>query len=127
MDTADDPVGQAAPTHVHRPGDPSAASMPVWLWVMAARMDQRRIVDTVMKRFVPEIAGLRCDDDLNKLVKRYAFIAYLTALDDPDLEHAHSDERRTVVAGRVALALAFPETARRLGTVEATRPSDGLD
>jgi hypothetical protein len=109
MATGDEPVGPRdhRPLRLGRGVDP----IPVWLWAAAMRVDMQRIVRTVMQRVVPQLAGLASGDELDTLVKRYAFRAYLSALDDPDLKDSHPSEWRTSVAGRVGLALAFPQTA----------------
>jgi hypothetical protein len=111
MDAADEPVQSPRDTHDHRSGDPVVESVPVWLGVAAVRMEVRTIVRSVMRGFVPQIGGLPSGDELDTLVKRCAFIAYLRAFDDPDLKEAHPDELRKAVAGRVGIALAFPYAA----------------
>jgi hypothetical protein len=107
----------------HRAPGPGADPIPVWLWAAAMRVDMQRIVRTVTQRLVPQLAGLPSGDELDTLVKRYAFRAYLTALDDPDLEDAHPPEWRTAVAGRVGLALAFPPATHRAQITNPPRPT----
>jgi hypothetical protein len=92
MDSGDEPVSPAGRTRDHRPDDPRADPIPVWLWTAAMRVDMERIVRTVVRRLVPQIAGLPAGDELDTLVKRYAFRVYLTALADPDLKDAHPAE-----------------------------------
>jgi hypothetical protein len=113
MDTTNEPVRPSRDTHGHRPGERAADSVPVWLWPVAVRMEIRAIVRSVMRNFVPQIGGLPPDDELDTMVKKYAFIAYLRAVDDPDLKDARPAELRTAVAGRVGIALAFPDAVPR--------------
>jgi hypothetical protein len=122
MDTGDEPVESARRARDHRPGGPSADPIPVCLWAAAMRVDMQRIVRTVMQRFVPQITGLPSGDELDTLVKRYTFRAYLTALDDPDVKDARPAEWWTAAAGRVGLALAFPQTAPRARIVDPRDP-----
>ena len=70
--------------------------------------DLSRITATVMSRFAPEIPGLPPGTDLEALVGPLVMVAYFEAIGDPVLTGVCPAELRTVVAGRVAVDLAFP-------------------
>jgi hypothetical protein len=125
MNTGDVPVGPDRQARDHRPGYPAGDSVPVWLWMMAVRMDLRSIIRTVMERYVPEIAGLPPGDELEILSRGCAFVTYLRALRDPGLQDADPAEWRAVAAGRMGLALAFPQAAPH--TEKSERSASDVD
>jgi hypothetical protein len=69
--------------------------------------DLARITATVTSKFAPEIPGLPGGTGLEAVVGPLTMVAYLEAIDDPVLAGVPPAEWRTVVAGRVALSLAF--------------------
>jgi hypothetical protein len=69
-----------------------------------------RIVADVVARVAPEIPGLPRDGELAGMVASHALAAYAAGLIDPDVQVLDEREQRTVLAGRVGLALAFPAT-----------------
>jgi hypothetical protein len=94
--------------HGHRQGGPVDDSLPEWMSLAAVRVDLRTIVRTVTQRYLPQIAGLPSGDELDTLVKRQAFIAISRRSAIPISRTPTRAERRAAVAGRVAVALAFP-------------------
>jgi hypothetical protein len=69
------------------------------------------LVDAVLATLTPEIPGLPRGEPLAELVLAHAADVCLAAQDDPQLEHLDPEQRRTVLAGRVAVALAYPPVA----------------
>jgi hypothetical protein len=67
-----------------------------------------RIVADVVARVAPQISGLPDDVELTELVASHALAVYAAGLVDPDVQTLGERERRTVLAARVGLALAFP-------------------
>ena len=67
-----------------------------------------RIVADVVARVAPQIPGLPADAELSELVASHALAVYAAGLVDPDVQVLAERERRTVLAARVGLALAFP-------------------
>jgi hypothetical protein len=67
-----------------------------------------RIVNDVLIRVAPEIPGLPTGAELAELVASHALAVYAAALVDPDVRALDERSRRTVLAARVGLALAFP-------------------
>jgi hypothetical protein len=70
-----------------------------------------RIVADVVARVVPQIPGLPVETELTELVASHALAVYAAGLVDPDVQVLGERERRTVLAARVGLALAFPVSA----------------
>jgi hypothetical protein len=70
-----------------------------------------RIVADVVARVAPEIPGLPTDAALTELVASHALAVYAAGLVDPDVQGLDERDRRTVLAARVGLALAFPASA----------------
>ena len=70
-----------------------------------------RIVADVVARVAPQIPGLPADAELSELVASHALAVYAAGLVDPDVQVLAERERRTVLAARVGLALAFPVSA----------------
>lgn len=66
------------------------------------------VMASVMSRVVPHIPGLPGGAALANLVTRQSLATYTQARDDPEVQALGDRERRTVLAGRVGLALAFP-------------------
>jgi hypothetical protein len=125
MDAGDDAMESADRARDRRPGDSVVSPIPVWFWMAVVRASLREIVRSVMRSFVPEITGLPTGDELDRLVRRRAFVAYIAALDDPDLKDMDSAQRHKTVAGRVGVALAFPQAAPHLEMIDFPRPKDG--
>ena len=68
------------------------------------------IVSSVIDRVVPQIPGLPTDPDyLLELVIDLTTRVHERARCDPDIERLSPRRRRTVLAARVGLGLAFPE------------------
>jgi hypothetical protein len=68
------------------------------------------IVNAVVDRVAPEIPGLPRDPD--QLVDRVIAVTadiHQRSLAEPDLAHLSLNRRRTVLAARVGIALAFPD------------------
>jgi hypothetical protein len=77
--------------------------------------DLDRIATSVTDRIAPQIPGLPRGDGLEELVGSLTAVHYLDALDDHDLDGIDPDQWRTIVAARVALALAFREAGHPPG------------
>jgi hypothetical protein len=70
-----------------------------------------RLVADVVARVVPELPGLPAAAELTELVASQALAVYAAGLVDPALQMLHERDRRTALAGRVGLAIAFPDSA----------------
>jgi hypothetical protein len=67
-----------------------------------------RIVADVVGQVAPQIPGLPPRAELAALVVREAHTIYAAAAIDPDVQALGERDQRSVLAGRVGLALAFP-------------------
>jgi hypothetical protein len=67
-----------------------------------------RLVADVVARVAPQIPGLPAETELTEIVASHALAVYAAGLVDPDLQILGERDRRTVLAARVGLALAFP-------------------
>jgi hypothetical protein len=67
-----------------------------------------RMVADVLARIAPQIPGLPAGTELTELVSSHALAVYAGSIVDPELQHLDERERRSVLAARVGLALAFP-------------------
>jgi hypothetical protein len=95
--------------HIRPPADcRRCASAPE----VAAADDERvavaRIVADVVGQVAPQIPGLPPGAELARLVAREALTIYAAAAIDPDVQALGERDQRSVLAGRVGLALAFP-------------------
>jgi hypothetical protein len=72
-----------------------------------------RIVQTVITRIAPHIPDIPAGAELDQVVLAHALRIYVDALDEPQLHGVDARQWRAVLAGRVGLALAFPDTGRR--------------
>jgi hypothetical protein len=75
-----------------------------------------RVVADVLTRVAPQIPGLPTGTELNELVASHALALYASGIVEPDLQNLDERERRTVLATRVGLALAFPLPAGQSAT-----------
>jgi hypothetical protein len=66
------------------------------------------LVADVVANVAPQIPGLPGGPTLAELVGEHALAVFRSALAEPTLQVMPRAERRTVLAGRVALVLAFP-------------------
>jgi hypothetical protein len=67
-----------------------------------------RIVADVLARIAPQIPGLPDGTELTELVASHALAVYAGGLVDPAVQALDERDRRSVLAARVGLALAFP-------------------
>ena len=67
-----------------------------------------RIVADVVARVVPQIPGLPSGTELTELVASHALAVYASGLVEPEIQSLDDRDRRSVLAARVGMALAFP-------------------
>lgn len=78
--------------------------------------DLALVVESVLTRVAPEVPGLPTGATLTELVSASALDHWVAALDDPDLIGTDRRERRRILAGRVGVALAFPDARPGTGS-----------
>lgn len=80
------------------------------------------VITSVITRVAPEIPGLPTGADLTELVTGQTVATYARALTEPAVQGLSERERRTVLAGRVGVALAALAGAGRPGDPPPRRP-----